>query len=106
MSGGKEGMMRYEVELLIYDTACTSACTSDFGKWRLYHGFRKADRRISVKDYSRKKNLKILLARAPFAPRQFFARMNGQPWPKDGRPVSLTRVFTALRKAVVRGTGQ
>jgi hypothetical protein len=28
--------------------------------------------------------------------------MNGQPWPKDGRPVSLTRVMTALRKSLVK----
>jgi hypothetical protein len=62
----------------------------------------KADLRISVKDYSRNKNLKVLLVRTPFSPRQFFVRMNGQRWPKDGRPASLTRVFTALRKAMVR----
>jgi len=62
----------------------------------------KADLRISVKDYSRNKNLKVLLVRTPFSPRHFFVRMNGQRWPKDGRPASLTRVFTALRKAMVR----
>jgi hypothetical protein len=33
---------------------------------------------------------------------QFFVRMNGKPWPSDGRPISLTKVFTALRKAVVK----
>lgn len=62
----------------------------------------KADLRISVKDYSRNKNLKILLMRAPFASRQFFVRMNGAAWPPSGRPVSLTRVLTGLRKALVR----
>jgi hypothetical protein len=63
----------------------------------------KADLRISVKDYRRNKNLKILLERATFAPqRQFFVRMNGSPWPKDGRPISLTRLFTGLRKALVK----
>jgi len=63
----------------------------------------KADLRISVKDYSRNKNLKIQLARVPFtAARLFWVRMNGQPWPKSGQPVSLTRVLTALRKALVR----
>jgi hypothetical protein len=36
----------------------------------------KADLRISIKDYHRNKNLKILLLRAPFAPRQFLVRMN------------------------------
>jgi len=62
-----------------------------------------ADLRISVKDYRRNKNLKILLERAIFAPqRQFYVRMNGTPWPKDGRPVSLTRVLTGLRKALVK----
>jgi hypothetical protein len=62
----------------------------------------KADLRISIKDYRRNKNLKILLERAFSSHRQFYVRMNGTPWPKDGRPVSLTRVFTALRKSVVK----
>jgi hypothetical protein len=62
----------------------------------------KADLRISVKDYSRSKNLKIQLARVPFTrSRQFRVRMNGQPWPKDGRPVSLSRLLTALRKSLM-----
>ena len=66
----------------------------------------KADLRISVKDYSRNKNLKIQLARVPFThSRQFWVRMNGEPWPKDGRPVSLTRVLTALRKVLVKQGG-
>jgi hypothetical protein len=64
----------------------------------------KADLRISVKDYHREKNLKILLVRAPFAHRQFFVRMNGAPWPKDGRPVSITRVLTGLRKALAKSS--
>jgi len=62
----------------------------------------KADLRISVKDYTRTKNLKILLQRDVFSHRQFYVRMNGSPWPKDGRPVSLTRVLTGLRKAMVK----
>jgi hypothetical protein len=63
----------------------------------------KADLRISVKDYRRDKNLKIQLVRVPFsANRQFWVKMNGQPWPKDGRPVSLTRLLTALRKSLVK----
>jgi hypothetical protein len=52
--------------------------------------------------YRRGKNLKILLRRTPFVTRQFFVRMNGAPWPKDGCPVSLTRLFTALRKSFVK----
>ena len=44
----------------------------------------KADLRISVKDYHRNKNLKILLHRTPFPSRQFMFRMNGSPWPKTG----------------------
>lgn len=64
----------------------------------------KCDLRISVKDYRRDKSLKVQLARVPFASsRQFWVRMNGRPWPKAGQPVSLTRVLTALRKALVRG---
>ena len=63
----------------------------------------KAHIRISVKDFQRNKNLKILLTRAPFTRnRQFSVKMNGQPWPKDGRPVSLTRLLTALRKSLVK----
>lgn len=63
----------------------------------------KADLRISVKDYRRGKSLKVLLAEVPFASaRQFRVTMNGTPWPASGRPVSLTRVLTALRKALVR----
>ena len=62
----------------------------------------KADLRISVKDYRRNKNLKVVLQRVPFSPRQFQVRMNGEPWPRDGKPVSLTRVVIGLRKALVR----
>lgn len=84
-------------------SACTTQCTADFSNRSLYHGFMKADLRISVKDYSRNKNLKIQLARVPFArSRQFWVRMNGEPWPKDGRPVSVTRLLTALRKSLVK----
>jgi hypothetical protein len=63
----------------------------------------KADLRISIKDFQRNKNLKIQLARVPFASsRQFWVRMNGERWPKDGRPVSLTRLLTAVRKSLVK----
>ena len=63
----------------------------------------KADLRISVKDYRRGKSLKVLLAQVPFASaRQFWVTMNGQRWPASGQPVSLTRVLTARRKALVR----
>ena len=63
----------------------------------------KTDLRISVKDYSRNKNLKIQLTRVPFtASRQFWVRMNGERWPKSGTPVSLTRLLAALRKSLVR----
>ena len=63
----------------------------------------KADLQISVKDYRRNKNLKIQLVRVPFSGnRQFWVRMNGEPWPKDGKPISLTRLLTALRKSLVK----
>ncbi len=62
----------------------------------------KADLRISVKDYHRNKNLKILLFRAAFTHRQFFVRMNGAPWPTGGQPVSLTRLLAGIRKALVK----
>ena len=60
----------------------------------------KADLRISIKDYRRNKNLKIQLVCVPFSQRQFFVRMNGEPWPKGGRPVAVTRWLTALAKTV------
>jgi len=62
----------------------------------------KADLRISINDYHRKKSLKILLFRPPFPGRQFLVRMNGVPWPAGGGPVSLMRVLTALRKSLVK----
>jgi len=62
----------------------------------------KPDLRISIKDYRRNKNLKVVLQRTPFGGRQFFVRMNGNRWPASGQPVSLTRVVTALRKALVK----
>jgi hypothetical protein len=62
----------------------------------------KADLRISIKDYRRNKNLKVLLYRPPFQSRGFLVRMAGKPWPPSGGPASLTRLFAALRKALVR----
>ena len=65
----------------------------------------KADLRISIKDYRRDKTLKVQLTQVPFASvRQYWVRMNGQPWPKSGQQVSLTRLMTALRKSLVRAS--
>jgi hypothetical protein len=66
----------------------------------------KADLRISIKDYRRNKNLKILLFRPPYPSRGYMVRMDGQPWPKDGRTACLTRLLAALRKSLVRASGQ
>ena len=74
---------------------CTEACILDVRNHLPYHGFIKADLRISVKDYRRNKNLKVQLVRLPFGPPRFWARMNGQP-------VSLSRLLSALRKALVK----
>ena len=85
----------------------TDACTPDFHNTLAYHDLIKPDLRISVKDYRRSKSLKIHLAEVNFSKnRQFFVRMNGQPWPAKGRPVSITKVFTALRKAVVKSMSE
>ncbi len=63
----------------------------------------KSDLRISVKDYRRDKTLQIRLGQVNYSKNaQFFVWMNGQRWPADGRPVSLTRVLTALRKSLVK----
>ena len=77
-------------------------CTVDLENSTCFHGFMKAELRISIKDYRKNKNLKILLFRTPFAPRQYFVRMNGAAWPKDRRAVSLTRLLSGVRKALVR----
>jgi len=69
----------------------------DFHNTCYYHGLMKPDLRISVKDFRRDKNLKILVQRAVFSHRQFYVRMNGSPWPKDGRPVSLSPRIACLR---------
>jgi hypothetical protein len=69
-----------------------------------FRGVMKADLRISVMDYRRNKNLKVLLFRPPFPSRGFMVRMNGQTWPKHGRPVCLTRVLAALRKSLVKAS--
>ncbi len=95
-------MREIRLTLLFGCIACKPSRTPVFWNALCYHGFMKADLRISVKDYSRNKSLKVLLMRVPFASRRFFVRMNGRPWPKDGSPASLTRVFTALRKALVK----
>jgi hypothetical protein len=44
-------------------------CVADFFKVFCYHGFMKADLRISIKDYRRNKNFKIQLTQVPFARR-------------------------------------
>ncbi len=62
----------------------------------------KADLRISIKDYRRNKNLKVELFCPAYPKRQFLVRMNGKTWPASGQPVSLSRLSTALRKALVR----
>ncbi len=64
----------------------------------------KADLRISIKDYRRNKNLKVLLYRPPFPSRGLMVRMNGRGWPKRGQDVGLTRILVALRKALVRSS--
>jgi len=71
----------------------------DFSNPIGYPDVMEADFRISIKDDRRTKKLKILLTRAPFGIRQFHVRMNGKSWLASGRPVSLTRVLTALRKS-------
>ena len=68
----------------------------------LLNDFMKADLRISIKDYRRNKTLKVLLYRPPFDSRAFVVRMAGKPRPGNGKPASLTRVMTALRKVIVK----
>ncbi len=95
---------RCRLTTLLAFSACTASCTIDFRKCSGLHGFMKAELRISIKDYPRNKNLKVLLFRPPYPCRQFLVRMNDQPWPKAGQPVCLTRLVAALRKALVKRT--
>jgi hypothetical protein len=88
--------------VLLANRSCTASCTIGFGKEQYFHRVMKAELRISIKDYHRKKNLKILLFRPPFPGRQFLVQMNGTPRPASGKPVSLTRLLTAWRKSLVR----
>jgi hypothetical protein len=62
------------------------SCTVDFCKEWYFHGVTKADLRISIKDYHRIRNLKILLFQPPFPGRQFVVRMNGALWPAGEDP--------------------
>ncbi len=62
----------------------------------------KADLRIAIKDFRRAKRLQVTLTRVPFGTRQYYVRMNGERWPASGRPMSLTRLLTALRKSRVK----
>jgi hypothetical protein len=66
----------------------------------------KADRRISIKDYHRNKNLRKLLLWLPYPGWQFVVRMNGARWPASWGPVSLTRRMTAPRKSLVSADRQ
>ena len=62
--------------------------------------------RISIKDYRRNKSLKALLYRTPWPKEVQSAEcrmQNGERWPKGVGTASLSRVFSALRKGVVRG---
>jgi hypothetical protein len=77
-------------------------CTMDFSKYPCFHGVMKAALRISIKDWHRNKNLKVLLFRPPYPSRAFLVPMNGDWWPRSGGPVSLTHLVTALRKSLVR----
>ncbi len=46
----------------------------------------------------------MLLYRPPFPSRAYLVKMAGKPWPGGDQVVSLTRVVTALRKALVRAS--
>ena len=63
----------------------------------------KADLRISINDYHRKKSLKILLFRPPFPGRQFLVRMNGVPWPAGGRAGVVEEADDGLAQVAGKG---
>jgi len=73
MSGGNMVIVSSGLTLLLGAGECTSACTVDFPSAFGFHGFMKADLRMSIKDHRRSKNLKIQLTQVPFAyARQFY----------------------------------
>ena len=80
--------------LLVSRRACTRPCTADFSNGGGYYGFMKADWRISIKDYSREKNLKVLLARTTFADGRF---------PGADEWLATTALRKALRARLERG---
>jgi hypothetical protein len=71
--------------LLITIGSTNDLCTAGLSKLACYHAFMKADLRISIKDYRRGKNLKVLLYRVPFGTHKFWVRMNGPAWPQGRR---------------------
>ena len=84
--------------LLLYQRACTASCTSNFCIHVLYHGVMKANLRISIKDYNRNKNLKILLQRAIFSHNPSYACMNGVSWSATSRPLTGWTEWTGFSK--------
>lgn len=67
----------------------------------------RCDLQNSVKDYPRGKALRIQLSQLCFgSARQFFVKRNGSPWPAARRPVSITRVLTALRNPIVKAMAE
>ena len=63
----------------------------------------KADLRISIKDYHRNKNLRILLFRPPFPCRQFLVRMNGAPVADRWRAGVVNAAADGLAQAAGEG---
>jgi hypothetical protein len=97
--------MLIRLTVLLGQTSCTATCTVDFCKVFCFSWIMKADLRISIKDYHRNKNLKILLFRPPFQCRGFLVRMNpdasGQADGLGG--TGLSRLLAAVRKSLVKG---
>ena len=78
--------------ILLLFTLCTETRTIDFGKWFWSSGFMAAGLRISIKDYHRNLNLKILLFRPPYPSHEYWKRVC---FPKSGR---LWENFDAARR--------
>jgi len=77
---------------MITQSPCNPPCTPGLCKVLAHHGFMKSGWRISVKDYRHSNTPKIQPAQVNVcSSRQFFVKMNGGPWPTNGRPVPITR---------------
>jgi hypothetical protein len=60
----QRALMLFQSKVLFSRAVCTWTCTVVSSSRCFYHGFMKPDLRISIKDYRRDKDLKLMMLRA------------------------------------------